>query len=105
MQETKIIGSRIDSSLFTYSPDLKEFVTEASELGRGFNPFSQIWNDSRDEGFVMVGQKTGLELIFTHAHTHWNSEGEITQWSFTAFPAHNNCGKIKDRIFCTILND
>jgi len=104
MQETRVIGSRTVSSLWFYYTDCKEFVAEASELGSSFNPFSHIWNDSCDDGFVMVGQKTGMELIFTYAHTHRDAGGEITHWSFTAHPNLNK-GKIKDRIFATILND
>jgi hypothetical protein len=107
MEETKVIGSRISSEMFLYMPERKEFVAEASDLGRGFNPFSQIWNDSCDAGFVMVGQKTGKELIFTTAHTHRDAEGDITHWSFTAVPSLNKRSGIKfeERIFVTILND
>ena len=89
MQETAIIASKIDSDYFFYDKEDVLFHQEASSLPEHFNPVSQIWNDSADSGFVMVGQKTGKELIFFEKSEIRNSENEITHWQFVAEPAFN----------------
>jgi len=98
------IGSKILSSHFMWHPADKSFSQEASSLPRSFNPESQIWNDSYDTGFIMVSERTSNNIVFSKAHTHRSTEGEITHWSFTAHPNLNR-GVITERILLTIWND
>ena len=105
MQQTKIIAKRIPSSLFHYSPAQKEFVAEASELPKTFDPLSQVWNDSADAGFIMVGQKSDKGMLFIHTDVEYNAEGEITAWLFEAEPVFNKEFGLDYTVTAVIVND
>ena len=67
---------------FTYSPSSKLFITEASMLASvGTKMFIQIYNDSCDEGLVLISAKTGQSSYWVVDNIENNTEGEIMCWS------------------------
>ena len=74
-----IIAQKISIRKFSYSKESKTFVGEVSEL---YNPFSQIYDDACDIGFIMVNEDTRNEVIFTLSGEDKNDDGETTGWRF-----------------------
>ena len=103
MIETKVIANKINSNLFRYTAKTKLFVQEVSCLGKSFNHTSQIWNDSMDAGFVMVGERSDKELIFMTESIDMK-EDEIQGWWFKALPEFNK-GIITETVRTLIIND
>ena len=99
-----VIANKIMSDQFFYDKQDSLFHQEASSLPKSFDPTSQIWNDSYDSGFVMIGEKTGKELIFFLGSTIRNNDNEITHWQFFADPQFNK-GVIDKPVLATIWND
>ena len=105
MQETKIIAQTIPGNLFYYSTTNKEFVAEMSDLSKTFDPLSQVWNDSADAGFIMMGQKSDKGMLFIHTDVEYNAEGEITAWLFEADPKFNKEFGLDYTVKAVIVND
>jgi len=92
MQETEIIGDKISSKFFKWNKESSTFTAEASSLPKTFDPQTQIWSDSFDVGFIMEGEKTGANLIFTFSGPDYyrgSDEEELMGWIFTAHPQLN----------------
>ena len=107
MQETKVIAKRVGSERFTWHKDCNAFIAEASDLPKGFDFFSQVWNDACDAGFILVSERTGRELLFTFAYEdrhHVHEDAEIAGWNFVADPAFNK-GLITEPVRALIIND
>lgn len=100
-----IIADKINSKHFMFISDSNEFVAEASELPKGFNPMSPVWDDSADVGFVMVSAKTGREAVFVLDSTDRSIEGDIYGWYFVADPMFNKTIGLKDKVTVLIIND
>lgn len=105
MQTTKVIANKISSNFFHYSPTQREFVAEASELPGYFDPVSQVWNDAADAGFVMVGEKSDVGMIFTFVKEVCDNEGDIQEWLFEAEPSANRAFGLNYTIRASIIND
>ena len=104
MQETKVIAKRVGSERFTWHKDCNSFIAEASDLPKGFDPLSQVWNDACDAGFILVSERTGKELLFTFSHEDKNIEHETMGWNFKAEPQFNK-GIIAEPVDALIIND
>lgn len=65
---------------FTYNAATRTFASEASTLSYNGGLFCQIFNDSADEGFVMVSAKTGKEVKFAVDRTEYNADNDIVCW-------------------------
>ena len=72
--------NRIPSSKFYWNKNNKTFSQECSSL-KGFNVLSRIYDDACDEGFILVGEKTGKEVIFYLEKTEYH-DGELCSWNF-----------------------
>lgn len=70
------------SNLFEYDVDTQRFSAEISMLSAGGKrpAFCQIFNDSADEGLVLVSRHTGTEVHYVANRTNSNNEGEILSW-------------------------
>lgn len=91
-----IIGDRISTTLFSYDSERRMFVTEDSSL-RGFNPMGQLWDDSCDQGFVMVSAKTGKEVPF-YFQSARHDEYDIQYWDFVSY-------RITPEVFVRVYNN
>lgn len=76
---------------FLYHADTKTFTTEVSELGTV--PFSQVYDDACDEGFVLVSHKTGHAIVLRLKSTDKSYENEITGWRFEPIKKSNGAGR------------
>ena len=84
LNETKIIADKISTKFFPWYENTRTFLSEASDLPKGFNPQSQIWNDSADLGFVLVSEKSDHKLLFTFVGNDYDSDGDVDGWLFKA---------------------
>ena len=103
---TPTICSKISSRRFTWHKELRSFSCDASELDHhGENTMRQVWPDSCDAGFIMVGQKTGIEIIFCLDEDCTSREGtrdgEITHWIFSA---SNDCVRREPKLANVTVN-
>ena len=76
-----VIASKISSKYFDYTSKDRLFCCEASGLPKSFNFLSEIYNDACDAGFIMVGEKTGIEVIFYLTETDIYHE-KIVGWNY-----------------------
>jgi hypothetical protein len=84
MEKQMFIGNKINSGKFSYKN--KCFSAFDSDLPR--NLVKQVWNDACDEGFAIVSEKTGKEVIVTFCKIYKNKDGDVTHWEFK--PYRNN---------------
>ena len=96
----KLIAHKIPATLFHYSATHKEFVTEASELPKTFNPQMPI-NDT-DTGFIMIGNSVTMTFKFVEEERYGD---EIESWLYVAEPADNPEFNLNESIKCVIVND
>lgn len=97
--------SRIHTKNFTWVPEEKLFVAEASDF-HGINLFGRVFGDSCDAGFDLVSDKTGDVRAMALDHTEKDAEGDTLWWDFTPFKIRNpnrrdpfRSGDFKVRIF------
>lgn len=67
---------------FTYIPDGRTFVTEASDLGNSgavAGLFGRVYDDACDYGLTLVSHKTGREVVCSVVET-MEREGETLGW-------------------------
>jgi hypothetical protein len=76
------------SRQFTWIPEMKQLVAEASDLSRGAF-WSRIYDDACDVGFQIESHKTGSVVKFYMAEEHRAGE-EVTHWTFR--PLDSTCG-------------
>jgi len=78
-----IIGPKMSTNLFNFYKEDYSFSQEASSLCRPNNNFfGRLYDDSSDEGFVLVSHHTGQEVPFYLASIDKSDEGEIQCWNF-----------------------
>ncbi len=96
---------KVTTSQFHYYAAEKEFVVEASNLGRNQPQFHQVYPDSCDEGLTLVSAKTGKEVDYAVNHTEKDREGDIAYWELT--PTRESLRKVPQArgTTVTILND
>ena len=76
-------------------------VAEASDFGPlGTQIWSQVWDDSCDEGFLAVSPKTGREVLFCMKAEIRGEEDELLGWDFESYDR-----KRVDTFSITIFND
>ena len=71
--------SPISSLKFSFKNNT--FVTEASDLGRGFD-LGQVYDDACDKGFTIISEKTGKGAVFVLWKDETDHEGYIVSWIF-----------------------
>lgn len=100
-----IIANEISTKHFTWNSTTGNFVAEASELPKIFNPFGNIYDDAADKGFYLVSHKTSEKLMFSFSHSDMSGE-DVAGWWFTAIPRFNRKKNPKlDSIKVLIIND
>lgn len=81
-----ICTTRYSSRLFDVNAERKEMYADLSTLmhtrGAHLQPFTQVYDDACDDGFVIVSHKTGTEATFALDRTDADDEGEIDGWHF-----------------------
>jgi hypothetical protein len=83
---SKVIATEISAGMFHWDKETSTFSQEASSLGDTFNPLSQVWDDSCDEGFRLIGTKNkDNEVIYTFDRKDM-FHGELYGWIFKAYP-------------------
>lgn len=84
--------AKLSTEHFTYDGKTGTFICEVSNLNGLIRPYTtQIWDDACDEGFVLVSERTGAEVIVTNTGPARDKEGDITHWDF--FPHRNDSFK------------
>lgn len=76
-----LIGTNYPYSLFSYNKDTATFSVEASDLHGGF--LSRLYNDSCDEGFVILGKRGSVDFYLDFIEREGN-DGSIVAWHFRA---------------------
>jgi hypothetical protein len=77
----------LQTTQFSISPEHKNFVAEASDLGfkPGQSPYGLLYDDACDAGLTLTNPLTG-------ASTHWmlsqedTDEGDIVAWIYKPLP-------------------
>jgi hypothetical protein len=87
--------TRIGTQHFTWVPDKSLFVAEDSSLPRP----SRVWDDACDEGYTLVSERTGEELVIALEHVERSEDG-IAHWDYQPIAAtfHN-------RFIVRVFND
>lgn len=82
------------------------YSIDASEATRGgTHPlFGQAYNDSADEGLVLVSHKTGNTLKMVVNHTYKNDDNDITAWELRSCRTDMRRLKLTETIILTIWN-
>lgn len=59
-----------------------QYSTDASILSHHANGpmFGQVYDDSADEGFILVSAKSGREMRMHIVNTFRNADNDITHW-------------------------
>lgn len=86
--EMKFKTETISTDRFTYSPETKTFVTEASSLS----------DKTISSAILLENPKTKKKVYFEYISTRTNKWGEITSWLFRT---KNHT----EKLFIEILND
>ena len=89
----------LSSGLFMWHSEDASFSTEASELPWAFE-LGRVYDDSCDEGFTMISDRTGKEVVFCMEETIKDCEGNILAWEFKSVSPG-----FKDKFKATIFND
>lgn len=64
---------------FSYTPESKMFVSEASTLTLGKHLLDgQVYNDAADAGFNLVSERTGRTIRFYFSHDERDADGDVT---------------------------
>lgn len=67
------------ASQFTWLPDQRLYVAEASDLGSR-DPFGRVYKDAVDVGLTLVSRHTGAELVLVVNHEERDSDGDVQYW-------------------------
>ena len=76
-----IIGQPINTQVFSYLKDTKEFVTEITSIINPTRLFSRLYDDAADTGFVLVSEKTGKSQPYYLYATN-QFDGDTQSWEF-----------------------
>lgn len=91
--------ARIASSRFTYDKATKSFIAEDSDFGGKGHPVGRVYDDACDEGFTIVSERTGKEVVFALHMVHKDADGDLTKWEYhSVTPGHKGYRAV-------ILND
>jgi hypothetical protein len=81
----------VSTARFTRT-DLREYVAEASDLGR--NPFGRVYDDACDIGLTLVHERTGRQLVLYVHDEHRDAEGELQWWELRPVPRRDQPGML-----------
>lgn len=82
-------ATQISTAHFSYSKLTNSFAAFASDFAGGFSQlFDQVFDDACDQGFKLVSERTGDEVVVTYKEAERNVFGEILAWVFV--PYRNN---------------
>ncbi len=100
------------SSHFTYDPETKRFIGEASTLAGNANcpgplrRLGRVYDDACDVGFTLVSAKTGTAIVCAMEREVRDSERELLYTVFVPVDARGPLGRIGDLPFeVRIYND
>lgn len=72
---------------FNFDNTTRVFSVDAAELTRGQKPlFGRVFNDSADEGLILVSHVTGAPMVFYVHEEHRNADGDVTHWTLYMAP-------------------
>lgn len=74
LQPSPISSKEFSFSKNIFSAEISDFRTKLMYLGR-------VYNDSADEGFTIISEKTGKGAVFASSKVLEN-EGDILAWEF-----------------------
>jgi hypothetical protein len=86
--------TQVNTDRFTWVPDDRLFVAEASDLP----DMSRVFDDACDEGYCLVSQRTGKRVIVVVSDVKHDREGDLVYWELTPV-AHYNRGLFKVHIY------
>lgn len=92
----------INSSMFFYDKDTRQFYQEVSSLRNCVSLMQPVFDDAIDVGFAIKSVRTGVERIFTLTSEDVK-DGEIRGWTFTEMGPRGL--PVKDPIQVFITND
>lgn len=79
--QENVVGDVVGSNLFTILPGMKVFCCDASDLKAvGVSPFRQLWNDSCDQGLVIMSSKTGNRQPAYLHNIQTDNDGDVVCW-------------------------
>jgi hypothetical protein len=104
--------TKINSQLFTYHISREtvvphgKFCCEMSTLqANGLDPLKLVWHDAETQGFVMVSENTGDEVLFVLLRRERDADGDIRSWIFKAswgdIQRHPNLDRVSVVVFNT----
>jgi hypothetical protein len=68
----------VQSEMFIWMPDDRQFVAEMSDLG---NAFGLVWDDAADVGLTLVSRYPGRQdIVFVVEHIEVDRERDILYW-------------------------
>lgn len=90
--------------LFKHGP--ARYSVDASEATRGRQQplFGNAYNDSADEGLVLISHKTGDSLKMVVDREHRNRDNDVTHWELKSCPHDMRRLKLTEPIHLTIWN-
>jgi hypothetical protein len=71
----------LSTNQFTWIPERRELVAEASDLGSSFQ-LEQLYVDACDEGVKIISDRTGQEAAFYLVQRKTDGEGDLLAWVF-----------------------
>lgn len=73
----------VSSRFFSFHASTNTFVTERSDLPNSFRE-GRVYDDACDEGFTMVSERTGREVVFAQNGADHNPRDreEIAGWRY-----------------------
>lgn len=89
------------SSRFTYVPDTKTLVAEASDF-KGQRLTGRVFTDAIDEGFIIKSDRSGSEIVFCLDAVEYDTGGEITGWRYR--PLRDQAAAVEG-VSVLIIND
>lgn len=92
--------SPVSTAKFMYDKTDRVFWADMSDLGREFS-LGRVYDDSCDEGFTLVSQWTGEEIVFVLDHVLRDGEGDVLRWEFRPVPNP----KVKKFFRLYLIND
>jgi hypothetical protein len=102
---SKVIAHEISAGMFHWDIENNTFSQEASSLGESVSPMGQVWDDSCDQGFVLVSTKDKKNKVIYTFDGVDEHHGEVVGWRFSVFPdkAAHRMGMLETKVL--IIND
>lgn len=83
-----ICNTTLSTRHFTYDPDKRWFIAEASDL-RDAPDISRVYDDACDEGFFLESQRTERRILFVFHEAKCDADNDVTAWIFKPVHGHD----------------